>query len=123
MKRPLVTACRTKLPAGMLALLLAAFLAWSGTAFACNVPVFRYALERWQPDPYRATLFHRGPLSEAQHALLRPLEGASGKGFANVVLRLVDVDKFDDDADRTLFDAHVRADPRPARSCRVCRGH
>ncbi len=73
---------------------------------ACNVPVYRYALERWQPDPYRVTLFHRGALTEAQHALLRPLEDASsGKGSANVVHRTVNVDEIKDDADRAMFDA------------------
>jgi hypothetical protein len=81
-------------------------LGFGGIAWACNVPVFRYALERWHPDPYRVTLFHRGALSKAQHALLRPLEeSSSGKGSANVVLRLVDVDEIKDDADRAMFDA------------------
>lgn len=28
------------------------------TAFACSVPVFRYALEHWAADPYRVTLPH-----------------------------------------------------------------
>lgn len=30
---------------------------------ACNIPVFRFALERWLPDPYRVTLFHQGLLT------------------------------------------------------------
>ena len=32
-------------------------------AEACSVPVFRYALERWQADPYEVFVFHRGPLT------------------------------------------------------------
>lgn len=76
---------------------------------ACNVPVFRYALERWQPDPYRATLFHRGPLSEPQQALLGPLEASSGKPPANLALRLVDVDETPADADRALLAAQGEA--------------
>ena len=27
----------------------------AGTAFACSVPVFRYALEHWEADAYRVT--------------------------------------------------------------------
>ncbi len=94
----------------MSALVLAAFLGCGGMACACNVPVFRYALERWHPDPYRVTLFHRGALTEAQHALLRPLEEASSdQGSANVVLRLVDVDQIQDDADQAMFDAQSQS--------------
>lgn len=38
---------------------LASFLVFSATtAFACSVPVFRYALEHWAADPYRVTLPH-----------------------------------------------------------------
>jgi hypothetical protein len=36
-------------------------------AMACVVPVFRYALERWEPDPFRITLLHRN----ADEAALR----------------------------------------------------
>ena len=32
------------------------------TAFACSVPVFRYALEHWAADPYRVTLPHGAKL-------------------------------------------------------------
>ncbi len=108
MKHPPATVWRTKVSAGLRALVPVVLLAWGGLALACNVPVFRYALERWQPDPYRVTLFHRGALTEAQHALLRPLEvAASGKSSANVVLRLVDVENIEDGADRALFDAQA----------------
>jgi hypothetical protein len=87
-------------------LVLVALLGFVGIACACNVPVFRYALERWHPDPYHVTLFHRGALTEAQRALVRPLEEAStGKGPANVSLRVVNVDDIQDDGDRTLYEA------------------
>ena len=29
--------------------------------FACQVPVFRYALERWQADPFRLQIISNGP--------------------------------------------------------------
>lgn len=37
---------------------------------ACNVPVFRYALEHWSPDDFRVTVHHEGKLSaDAAQAL------------------------------------------------------
>jgi hypothetical protein len=48
---------------------LAALLLSALPARACNVPVFRYALERWPADPYEVILFHRGPLDPADKAL------------------------------------------------------
>ncbi len=45
-------------------------------ARACNVPVFRYALERWPAAPYEVWVFHRGPLPEAETALVAWLREA-----------------------------------------------
>ena len=39
-------------------------------AWACSVPVFRYALEMWPPDEYEVVLFHQGPLNKEQKQLL-----------------------------------------------------
>jgi hypothetical protein len=44
------------------------------TAFACNVPVFRYALEHWSPDAYRAVIVHRGELAAEHQSLLASLQ-------------------------------------------------
>jgi len=35
----------------------------SAHSVACNVPVFRYALERWHSDGFSAYVLHPGPLS------------------------------------------------------------
>ena len=46
-------------------------LAWLvfGTAvFACNVPVFRYALERWPADLYELVILNDGPLDDSSTA-------------------------------------------------------
>ncbi len=43
---------------------------------ACSVPVFRYALERWAPDSYRAVVLHRGPLSASDEAAVALLDGS-----------------------------------------------
>lgn len=62
---------------------------------ACNVPVFRFALERWRPDPYRATLFHRGALSDADKALLDKLDPQGTNPLANLAVELVDLQNLD----------------------------
>jgi hypothetical protein len=58
---------------------------------ACNVPVFRYALERWAPDPYDVVVFHRGPLAAEVRALVETLEKKGDGGLVNVAVTRVDV--------------------------------
>ena len=79
---------------GILAILAPLVLAAAvaGPARACNVPVFRYALERWPPEVYTAYVFHRGPLTAEQQAVVKRLEPAGGDaGGGNIDLRTVDV--------------------------------
>ena len=68
---------------------------------ACNIPVFRYALERWRPDPFDAVVFHRGPLSEDQRALVEKWRQRSIDAFgrdetevepANFEIAMADLD-------------------------------
>ncbi len=71
-------------------LVLAAAVA--GPARACNVPVFRYALERWPPEVYTAYVFHRGPLTAEQQAVVKRLRSAGSEApGANIDLQTVDV--------------------------------
>ena len=70
---------------------MALLLLFAGLAQACNVPVFRYALERWRPDAYEVVLFHRGKLTEENEAALAPLYKAEEQQL--VTLRLVNLDK------------------------------
>jgi hypothetical protein len=58
---------------------------------ACTIPVFRYALERWQPEPYEGVLFHRGPLTPEQQKVLALLAGDE-KAPANLTVTPIDVD-------------------------------
>ncbi|MFO0930093.1 MAG: hypothetical protein U0736_24225 [Gemmataceae bacterium] len=53
---------------------------------ACNVPVFRYALERWKPAVYPIHVFHRGPLTDADRQRVRQLGGD-----LNATVTLVDL--------------------------------
>lgn len=89
---------------GMLAFALVAGPVGS-SAEACNVPVFRYALEHWRPDPYRGVLFHRGPLSASDQEQLEKLQAGAGDAKFNLTLRTVDLDGSPDTADRELLPA------------------
>jgi hypothetical protein len=60
---------------------------WGSEAGACSIPVFRYALENWAPSPYRAFVFHKGPLSDAGKSLLHKLQD----GPANLTVTVADV--------------------------------
>jgi len=78
-------------------LILAALLP-APAAHACNVPVFRYALEKWKPDLYQVYVFHEGPLTKEQTALVKTL-GKHGPGedvASNMELNVVDLDKDDE---------------------------
>lgn len=75
--------------------LAVACLAFTAPVWACSVPVFRYALERWPSDPYQALVFHRGPLNEGQRAELKHLteDGLAGQLHANIAVQTVDLDQ------------------------------
>lgn len=58
----------------------------NAVAAACNIPVFRFALERWKPDSCEVIVFHRGGLSADDEETVRHLENASPakSGLANL---------------------------------------
>lgn len=60
-------------------------------ARACNIPVFRYALDRWPSDPYRLTVFHRGPLTAQHRDTLKALEKYADGDAPTVALEVVDL--------------------------------
>jgi hypothetical protein len=73
-----------------LALALAAAAAAGGGAAerrTCNIPVFRYALERWPAAPYDVLAVHRGRLTDEQGAALNVLRQSG----ANVEVDRLDV--------------------------------
>ncbi len=57
----------------------------AGVVSACNIPVFRYALERWRPDACEVLVFHDQPLTKQQERVLAAAlpegqdRGAAGK--------------------------------------------
>ena len=59
------------------ALLTLLIVAASSTLWACNVPVFRYALERWRPDRCEVVVFTDSDLSAEQERVLTDLQTAA----------------------------------------------
>ena len=49
--------------------------------WACQVPVFRYALERWQADDYHAVIINQGALDEEQKKALQIIDEAASPLF------------------------------------------
>jgi hypothetical protein len=84
----------TRLPRRLAAL---GFLLLTATlAHACSTPVFRVALldPKWRPERYELTLFHKGPLADADKAILQGLNDYLDKndGHINCTLEVVDLD-------------------------------
>jgi len=89
-------------------------LAGSAVSYACNVPVFRYALERWEPDRYEAVVLHRGGLSASERdavKLFQEFSGESTAKHANIVVRTADLDSPGDAAMRGLLEAAGSPEP------------
>lgn len=71
---------------------LMVFLAAAGSP-ACDIPVFRYALDYWPADVFQATLYHEGPLDEAEAELYASLEedAFSERPLLNLTIDRVDL--------------------------------
>ena len=55
-------------------------LAWLGstqTLSACAVPVFRYALENWEPDRLTVAVIHDGEMQAETQTLVQRMETAA----------------------------------------------
>ena len=52
---------------------------------ACSIPVFRYALERWKPARYELVVYHKGPLADADKAILRRFDNIALNANLEVV--------------------------------------
>ncbi|MGI9444654.1 MAG: hypothetical protein ACR2N1_19425 [Rubripirellula sp.] len=65
----------------------------ASVALACNVPVFRYALERWPADPYELVVLHEGKLSAEEIASVDTLRQADLRSDtpANFNVRTIEI--------------------------------
>lgn len=61
-----------------------------GLASACNIPVFRYALERWKSDTYEVTIFHDDDFDRAESEETKLLQ-AQAEQLGNISLSFVDL--------------------------------
>jgi len=64
----------------------------AATVWACSVPVYRYALERWPSEPYTVLVFHRGPLPEAASKAVERLREETAANTYGGLLRLGAID-------------------------------
>ena len=74
---------------GRLALVLAGCLALAAPAAACDVPVFRYALERWPADDYDLVVFSSGEPDAKLRGALARLEEARAAG-TNITVHIAE---------------------------------
>jgi hypothetical protein len=74
-------------------------------ARSCSVPVFRYALERWKPDPYKGIYIHRGPLTKQDQVFLRQLESVAQNPESplNLLIRPVETAAFGEEKLKELL--------------------
>jgi len=87
-------ATRARGPAAQWLLATAYWLLAAVSVYACNIPVFRYALERWPAEAYEVLVFHRGPLPPDQRAALDQLKKAVDANLPpNLEVTEVDLDK------------------------------
>lgn len=80
-------------------------LASTSIVAACNIPVFRFALERWRADACELVVFTEQPLSPADETLINELELSSTLkgGHANLNVLRVDVSQTKDQELRDLW--------------------
>jgi len=81
----------------------------SSRAPACDVPVFRYALERWPVDPYRAVAVEVTPFTQAEKKALAKLRGRVGAEGLNLRLQVMKQETFLKSANASLVTAPVTA--------------
>lgn len=60
----------------------------SNASAVCNIPVFRYALERWQPDACRVVVFYEGAFTAEQESVVDRWgsQGIAAGGSTNLEL-------------------------------------
>lgn len=91
-------ASRIHLPFAILALLAA-------SAIACQVPVFRYALERWNADKYEVIVIQDGPLDSSSQLALDKLQSSPNRSVTNLEIQCVRAEDIRDQALKQLWTA------------------
>ncbi len=68
----------------------------ASSVWACKVPVFRYALERWDADKYEVLVVHDGPLDDSTGKLLDKLTASPSAKTSNIHARAISIDNLRD---------------------------
>jgi hypothetical protein len=74
----------------------------SAAAFACDTPVYQWAMDNWQADAYELVVFHTGALTPADQGIV---DGLSENSQANLSVRTIDVSRDMDEHVRSLWEA------------------
>lgn len=85
-------------------------------AQACSIPVFRYALERWELTPYEFVVFHKDPLDADAKAVVQSI---SDGPTANYRVETIDVSKEIPKLYRPLFEKYGKGQTLPWVALRV----
>ncbi|MFG0261770.1 MAG: hypothetical protein ACF788_05205 [Novipirellula sp. JB048] len=83
-----------------------AVLASATAAMACQVPVFRYALERWSADKYQVIVLSAGPLDATAQAQLQRLQSSASEPGVNFEVRSSDIATLQDARLHELWQQH-----------------
>ncbi|HKA05690.1 MAG TPA: hypothetical protein VKD71_00440 [Gemmataceae bacterium] len=71
-------------------------------AFACSIPVFRYALEQWPPSHYALVVYHNGPINKEERAAVQKISDAARR--ANVRVTTIDLKGDVDPEQKAVWD-------------------
>lgn len=90
-----------------------ALLTVGSVALACQVPVFRYALERWQADTYEVVVLHEAPLSDQHAKAIAALKEKDQETSqtSNFQVRVVDVRQTKDKSLQELWNENDSKQP------------
>ena len=81
---------------------------FASISLCCSIPVFRYALEHWIPEPFIVHIFSSSPLDESQQALLKELEEL-GKN-ANIRLKVSEGQNAESNESRSMVQLYSNRD-------------
>ena len=81
----------------LLVLSCIAIIGLTAAGLACQVPVFRYALERWTSDNYQVIVLTAGPLDRSAQENMARLLAAEQQPVANIETQTADVSTIHDE--------------------------
>ncbi len=76
------------------------------SARACDVPVYKYALERWTAEAYPVLIFHREPLGGQAKKTADYLQKLSEDYTANIQFMAVDLEEDNGEVIRDIWSKH-----------------